>query len=201
QLIGLSHHWQQFITIDYAMAGIAFQPNNEVFRRQKNQSLDKRKRLFTAPERWLLFKQRNQFLNFTPRQQTGVIEYLGRTTFWLGPLPVSCITGDDAGMRLNFDEVHTLGRDQQQIDFVDRAIGGSELEVSPSTIGVMIGQNGLSKSQCLAFPGKVGGSDLLPVLIHYFSSLSLNSNSSPTWQRNKRQSLSIDSRSIRVAVS
>lgn len=105
-------------------------------------------------------------------QAIGIVENLlptfGQRPF---PNPVDSVTPNHTRMGLNLNDVHALRRQHHEINFVDGAILSNELEVGPSTIKVAIREKLPGKLQRFSLLCVIGLGDLLPELVHQWSSL------------------------------
>ena len=79
--------------------------------------------------------------------------------------PVALIAVHDARPALDLDQVQPGRADHEQVDLVDRAVRGDELEERVATVGVVLGQPLADVVERLPLPGVLGAPDLLPVLV------------------------------------
>ena len=105
-------------------------------------------------------QERDQLLGLAVREQERVVRRLD--TAVLAPSPRAPVTLHDAGLALDLDQVEALGRQDEQIDLVDRPVIGDELEVRPGPVGFVIRQPLAHERQRLPLPRELGFRDCLP---------------------------------------
>ena len=111
-------------------------------------------------ERLLMFQQPGELLALAARQQQRVVDRL-HAAFVL-PRPAGGIAGERAGMALDLDQEEADGREDQDVDFVDAAVVGDEVEALPGEIRVGVGELAAQVIKRLLFPRELGGRDDFP---------------------------------------
>ena len=142
---------------------IALQFQAQVWRRAKDEGFEKRQWPPPAGS-FLPFQQGPQFLGFEVSRQERVIDCLKSPVVF--PSPGAGIAGQAFTIAFDLDEKEALGRENQQIDFVDAAVVGHKLEVCPRPVR-FVGRKLLAHEvECFPFPGMLGLCDGGPVC-HY----------------------------------
>ena len=136
----------------------AFEPTPYPNARQEDDGFDIRSALLG--ERLLRLQQTDQLLRFPVRQQERTVD----KEFPAVDLsaPSVRVARDHTTPALDLDQVHLVERYDEQIDFVDAAILGDELEVRPGAERLAVGEAGPDVVEGLALPGVFGGGDLGP---------------------------------------
>ena len=111
-------------------------------------------------QRLLRLQEPRQLLRLAVRQQEGAV-HQGHLAPGFAP-PRALIAGDGARPALDLDQIDLVERDDEQIDFVDAAVFGDELEVRPRPERLTVREAGLEIIEGLALPGVLGGGDLGP---------------------------------------
>ena len=111
-------------------------------------------------ERLLRSQKPGQLLRLAVRQQERTVdqEFLAVDL----AAPRARVARDGPAPALDLDEVDLVERHHEQIDFVDAAVLGDELEVRPRAERLAVRQAGLQVVEGLALPGVFGGGDLDP---------------------------------------
>ena len=138
--------------------GSAFEPTPYPNARQEDDGFDIRSALLG--ERLLRLQQTDQLLRFPVRQQERTVdkEFLAVDL----SAPSVRVARDHTTPALDLDQVHLVERYDEQIDFVDAAVLGDELEVRPGAKRLAVGETGLDVVEGLALPGVFGGGDFGP---------------------------------------
>jgi hypothetical protein len=103
-------------------------------------------------ECWLAGEERPEPLRLRVGEEQGVVEQRPGA---VGPFqpPALAVTGQHARPRLDLDKEETAGCDGQQVDLVDRAVLGDELDVSPSPVGLVVGKARSNERERFALVG------------------------------------------------
>ena len=111
-------------------------------------------------ERLLRLQKADELLRFPVREQEGVVDQeLGAV---LLAAPGVGVPRDRAAPTLDLDQIDLVDRYHEQVDLVDAAVVGDELEVRPRAERLAVGEAGLDVVEGLALPGELRGSDLEP---------------------------------------
>ena len=142
----------------HACTSPAFEPTPYPNARQEDDGFDIRSALLG--ERLLRLQQTDQLLRFPVRQQERTVD----KKFLAVDLsaPSVRVARNHTTPALDLDQVHLVERYNEQIDFVDAAVLGDELEVRPGAKRLAVGEAGLDVVEGLALPGVFGGGDLGP---------------------------------------
>ena len=112
------------------------------------------------PQRRVSTQEGDQLLRLAIREQQRVVDRLQASV--VPPRPRALVALHGVGAAPNLDEVEALGREDEQVDLVDRPVVGDELEVRPRAVRVVIGQPLAHEREGLALPGELGIRDRLP---------------------------------------
>ena len=129
--------------------------------RAKDESLDERERPFLLAS-LLPIEERTEFLRLRVGQDQWIVG--GDQPAICLPRPRAGVTKETAWATLDLDQEEPLGREDQQIDFVDAPIVGDELEVGPGTVRLMCWKLAAHEIERIPLPGitRFGGGN--PVL-------------------------------------
>src|SRR5487761_1301565 len=130
--------------------GIALQVELEIGRGAEDESLDEGHRAFLLAS-FLAPQEGAELFGLQVGGDERVID--GRELAIGFPGPRSGVSKEAAGAALDLDEEQSLWREGQQIDFVDAAVFGDELEVRPGAIGLVGGETQADEVQGIPFPG------------------------------------------------
>ena len=111
-------------------------------------------------QRLLRLQEPRQLLRLAVRQQEGAVHQRHLAPGFAPPRAL--IAGDCARPALDLDQIDLVERDDEQIDFVDAAVFGDELEVRPRPERLTVREAGLEILEGLALPDVLGGGDLGP---------------------------------------
>ena len=106
------------------------------------------------------FRSPAQLLRLAVRQQERTVDQELLAVDLAAPR--ARVARDGPAPALDLDEVDLVERHHEQIDFVDAAVLGDELEVRPRAERLAVRQAGLQVVEGLALPGVFGGGDLDP---------------------------------------
>ena len=139
-------------------AGPAIEPAPHPATGQEYDGFDVRPAL--PGERLLRLQEPDQLFRLAVRQQERTVDQ---------ELPAVDLAAPRAGVArdapapaLDLDEVDLVERHHEQVDFVDAAVLGDELEIRPRAKRLAVRQAGLQVVEGLALPGVFGGGDLDP---------------------------------------
>ena len=143
----------------HVAAQVLGEPAVDVLVRQEDVSLQERARPL-RPQRALAAQERDQLLRLAVREQQRVVDRLPAPV--AAPRPRALVALHDAGPALDLDEVEALRRQREQVDLVDRAVVGDELEVRPGPVRLVVGQPVAHERQRVPLPGERRVGDRLP---------------------------------------
>ena len=142
----------------YPCPSPSFEPTPRTNARQEDNGLDIGSALLG--ERFLRLQQPDKLLRLPVRQQEGTVDekYLAVDL----TAPRALVARNCAAPTLDLDQVDLVDRDDEQIDFVDAAVLGDELEIRPGAKWLVARKACLDVVERLAFPRVLGGGDLCP---------------------------------------